>query len=63
MNKPEKIVREDLSEALTYPIEAFISRDYAEAEPERLSGSRPGGSRKSPLSATTSPTTSATIRS
>jgi phenylpropionate dioxygenase-like ring-hydroxylating dioxygenase large terminal subunit len=36
MNKPEKIVREDLSEALTYPIEAFISRDYAEAEPERL---------------------------
>lgn len=36
MNKPETIVSEDLSEALTYPVEAFISRDYAEAEPERL---------------------------
>ncbi|HEX7753512.1 MAG TPA: aromatic ring-hydroxylating dioxygenase subunit alpha [Novosphingobium sp.] len=36
MNKPERIVSEDLSEALTYPVEAFISRDYAEAEPERL---------------------------
>ncbi|MBV1691955.1 aromatic ring-hydroxylating dioxygenase subunit alpha [Novosphingobium sp. G106] len=36
MNKPEKIVSEDLSEALTYPSEAFISRDYAEAEPQRL---------------------------
>ena len=36
MNKPEKIVAEDLSEALTYPVEAFISRDYAEAEPARL---------------------------
>ena len=36
MNKPAKIVSEDLSEALTYPVEAFISRDYAEAEPERL---------------------------
>lgn len=36
MNKPEKIASEDLSEALTYPVEAFISRDYAEAEPERL---------------------------
>lgn len=36
MNKPERIVSEDLSEALTYPVEAFVSRDYAEAEPERL---------------------------
>ena len=36
MNKPEKIASEDLSEALTYPVEAFISREYAEAEPERL---------------------------
>lgn len=36
MNKPEKIASEDLSEALTYPVEAFISRDYAEAEPARL---------------------------
>ena len=36
MNKPETIVSEDLSEALTYPVEAFISRDYAEAEPDRL---------------------------
>lgn len=36
MNKPEKIVSEDLSEALTYPVEAFISRDYAEAEPALL---------------------------
>ncbi len=25
-----------MSEALTYPVDAFISRDYAEAEPERL---------------------------
>lgn len=41
MNRPEKIVAPspltgDLSEAVTYPVEAFISRDYAEAEPERL---------------------------
>jgi phenylpropionate dioxygenase-like ring-hydroxylating dioxygenase large terminal subunit len=36
MNKPEKIVAEDLSEAVTYPVEAFISREYAEAEPDRL---------------------------
>jgi phenylpropionate dioxygenase-like ring-hydroxylating dioxygenase large terminal subunit len=36
MNKPETIVSEDLSEAVTYPVEAFISREYAEAEPERL---------------------------
>ncbi|MCB2060090.1 MAG: aromatic ring-hydroxylating dioxygenase subunit alpha [Novosphingobium sp.] len=36
MNKPEKIVSEELSEALTYPVEAFISREYAEAEPDRL---------------------------
>ena len=36
MNRPEKIVAEALSEPLTYPVDAFISRDYAEAEPERL---------------------------
>ena len=36
MNKPEKIVAEALSEPLTYPVEAFISREYAEAEPDRL---------------------------
>ncbi|PEQ13638.1 (2Fe-2S)-binding protein [Novosphingobium sp. PC22D] len=36
MNKAEKIVSDDLSEALTYPVEAFVSREYAEAEPERL---------------------------
>ena len=36
MNKPEKIVNEDLSEPLTYPAEAFISRDYAEAEADRM---------------------------
>ncbi len=29
-------VSEDLSEALTYPVGAFISREYAEAEPDRL---------------------------
>jgi phenylpropionate dioxygenase-like ring-hydroxylating dioxygenase large terminal subunit len=36
MNKPEKIVSEDLAEPLTFPAEAYISRDYAEAEAERL---------------------------
>lgn len=36
MNKPEKIVNPDLSESLTYPVDAFISREYAEAEPEKL---------------------------
>ncbi len=36
MNKPEKIVAEALSEPLTYPVDAFISREYAEAEPDRL---------------------------
>ncbi|GGN43052.1 (2Fe-2S)-binding protein [Novosphingobium indicum] len=36
MNKPETLVSDDLSEALTYPAEAFISHEYAEAEPERL---------------------------
>ncbi|GGB89174.1 (2Fe-2S)-binding protein [Novosphingobium endophyticum] len=36
MNKPEKIVSEDLSESLTFPAEAYISREYAEAEGERL---------------------------
>ena len=36
MNEQSKIVPEALSEALTYPAEAFTSRAYAEAEPERL---------------------------
>ena len=36
MNKPENLVSDDLSEPLIYPAEAFISREYAEAEPERL---------------------------
>jgi phenylpropionate dioxygenase-like ring-hydroxylating dioxygenase large terminal subunit len=36
MNKPERITTEDLSEPLTFPAEAYISRDYAEAEAERL---------------------------
>ena len=36
MNKPEKIVSPELSEALVYPVDAFISREYAELEPERL---------------------------
>lgn len=36
MNKPEKIVSADLSEPLTYPVEAYISRDYAEAEADLL---------------------------
>jgi phenylpropionate dioxygenase-like ring-hydroxylating dioxygenase large terminal subunit len=36
MNKPEKIEVEALSEPLTFPVEAFISRDYAEAEGEKL---------------------------
>ncbi len=36
MNKPEKIASEDLSEPLIYPVDAFISREYAEAEPEKL---------------------------
>jgi phenylpropionate dioxygenase-like ring-hydroxylating dioxygenase large terminal subunit len=36
MNKPERITTEDLSEPLTFPAEAYISRDYAVAEAERL---------------------------
>jgi phenylpropionate dioxygenase-like ring-hydroxylating dioxygenase large terminal subunit len=36
MNKPEQIVSEDLSEPLTYPAEAYVSREYAEAEADRL---------------------------
>lgn len=36
MNKPEKIASQDCSEPLTYPADAFISRDYAEAEPAFL---------------------------
>lgn len=36
MNKPEKIASPELSEPVTYPVEAFISREYAEAEADRL---------------------------
>jgi phenylpropionate dioxygenase-like ring-hydroxylating dioxygenase large terminal subunit len=36
MNKPERITTEDLSEPLTFPADAYIRRDYAEAEAERL---------------------------
>ena len=36
MNELRPLVSEDLSEPLTYPVEAFVSREYAEAEPERL---------------------------
>lgn len=36
MNKPEKIASEELSEPLVYPAEAYISREYAEAEADRL---------------------------
>lgn len=36
MNKPKKFVSEDLSEPLTYPAEAYVSREYAEAEADRL---------------------------
>ena len=36
MNEMKKIAPEALSEPLTYPVDAFIGREYAEAEPERL---------------------------
>ena len=36
MNKPVNISVEDLSEPLTYPVEAFISPEYAEAEKDLL---------------------------
>ncbi|MGN6357317.1 MAG: aromatic ring-hydroxylating oxygenase subunit alpha [Novosphingobium sp.] len=36
MNEIATLVSDDLAEALTYPVEAFIGREYAEAEPERL---------------------------
>lgn len=36
MNEQSEIISDDLSEPLTYPVEAFISRDYAEAEGENL---------------------------
>ncbi|HMP55231.1 MAG TPA: aromatic ring-hydroxylating dioxygenase subunit alpha [Novosphingobium sp.] len=36
MNNPHLLAPDDLSEPLTYPVEAFISREYAEAEPDRL---------------------------
>ena len=36
MNKPLDIAEEDLAKPLTYPVEAFLSRDYAQAEKDRL---------------------------
>jgi phenylpropionate dioxygenase-like ring-hydroxylating dioxygenase large terminal subunit len=36
MNKIDAIVTGDLSEPLTFPVEAYISREYAEAEGDRL---------------------------
>jgi phenylpropionate dioxygenase-like ring-hydroxylating dioxygenase large terminal subunit len=36
MNQSEKIVSPELSEPLVFPVEAFISRDYAEAEATKL---------------------------
>ncbi len=36
MNKIENISQDDLSEPLTFPVEAYISREYAEAEGEKL---------------------------
>lgn len=36
MNKPINIDEADLARPLTYPIEAFVSRDYAQAEKDRL---------------------------
>ncbi len=36
LNKPADITVEDLSEPLTYPVEAFISPEYAKAEADKL---------------------------
>ena len=36
MNKPVNISVEDLEEPLTYPTEAFLSREYAAEEADRL---------------------------
>jgi len=36
MNPSDKIAVEDLSEPLIFPVEAYISREYAEAEADRL---------------------------
>jgi len=36
MNKPVNITVEDLTQPLVIPVEAFISRDYAEAEADKL---------------------------
>ena len=36
MDKYRELTDEDLGEPLTYPVEAFISRDYAEKEKELL---------------------------
>jgi len=35
VNKPTNITVEDLSEPLTYSVEAFISPEYAKAEADR----------------------------
>ena len=36
MNKPSDIANEELSDAVTVPVEAYISEDYARAERDRL---------------------------
>lgn len=36
MSKKADIILEDLSQPLTFPVDAYISRDYAEAEADRL---------------------------
>ena len=36
VNKPPNITVEDLSEPLTYSVEAFMSPEYAKAEADRL---------------------------
>ena len=36
MNSPTNIEMDDLAKPLTYPVEAFLSRDYARAEKEKL---------------------------
>jgi len=36
MNQKADIILEDLSQPLTFPADAYISREYAEAEAEKL---------------------------
>ena len=61
MNKAVNITEEMISEPLVVGAEAYVSEDYARAKADGYGprcGSTPAGSRKSPRSATTSPTTS-----